>query len=232
LREFLDDMPEVNELSNWWPGIVEVAGNGGVGAVGGLGDAAELLLQKIGGDDAFREGDCLVAEFGISVEEDGFVDEVLTEECAVEVRAALEEEAEDFALGESGEHRWKTETAAVVGNVIDLDADGSQRGGLGGRGRGSAEDEEIGFRAAGACGGADKLRVEWDTEVGIENDAEEWAAAGQSVGTEESAAVGELGIVGKDGADAGEDGVGGVAEELDLVAGVAAGEPVRLVWVT
>jgi hypothetical protein len=155
LREFLDDMPEVDELSNCWPGIVEVAGNGGVGAVGGLGNAAELLLHKMRGGDAFREGDCLVAEFGISVEEDGFVDEILTEECAVEVRAALEEEAEDVALGECGEDSWKTETTAVVGNVIDLDAKRSQCGGLRGRGSGSAEDEEIGFSAAGACGGAD-----------------------------------------------------------------------------
>jgi len=155
LREFLDDMPEVNGLSNWWPGIVDVAGNGGVGAVGGLGDAAELLLHKMRGGDAFREGDCLVAEFGISVEDDGFVDEVLTDECAVEVRAALKEEAKDVALGESGEDRGEAEAAAVVGNVIDLDADGSQCSGLCGRGRGSAEDEEIGFRAASACGGAD-----------------------------------------------------------------------------
>lgn len=155
MREFLDDMPEVNGLSNWWPGIVDVAGNGGVGAVGGLGDAAELLLHKMRGGDAFREGDCLVAEFGISVEDDGFVDEVLTDECAVEVRAALEEEAKDVALGESGEDRGEAEAAAVVGNVIDFDAKSSQCGSLSGRGSGSAEDEEIGFRAASACGGAD-----------------------------------------------------------------------------
>ncbi len=52
---------------------------------------------------------------------------------------------------------------------------------------------------------------------------------GRLSGPEESAAVGELGVVGEDGADAGEDGVGGVAEELDLVAGGGAGEPVGLV---
>ncbi len=46
-----------------------------------------------------------------------------------------------------------------------------------------------------------------------------------------SAAVGELGVVGQDGADAGEDGVGGVAEELHLVARGGAGEPEGLVGI-
>jgi len=68
--------------------------------------------------------------------------------------------------------------------------------------------------------------------VGVENDAEKRAAAGQSVGTENAAAVGELRVVGEDGADAREDSVGGVAEKLDFVTGYRAGKPVRLVWVT
>ncbi len=75
--------------------------------------------------------------------------------------------------------------------------------------------------------------------MGVEDDAKERAAAWQVVGTKESAAgwilhsaaVGELGVVGEDGADAGEDGVGGVAEELYFVAGCGAGEPVRLVGI-
>jgi hypothetical protein len=90
---------------------------------------------------------------------------------------------------------------------------------------------------AGACSGADELRGERDAEVGVEDDAEERAAARQGVRAEESAAgwilhsaaVGELRVVGEDGADAGEDGVGGVAEELHLVACGGAGEPERLV---
>ncbi len=101
--------------------------------------------------------------------------------------------------------------------------------------------------AAGACSGADELRGERDAEVGVEDDAEEWAAARQGIGTGESAggwilrsaagrilhsaAVGELGVVGQDGADAGEDGVGGVAEELHLVARGGAGEPEGLVGI-
>ena len=44
-----------------------------------------------------------------------------------------------------------------------------------------------------------------------------------------SAAVGELRVVGEDGADAGEDCVGGVAEELHLVTRSGAGEPEGLV---
>jgi len=45
------------------------------------------------------EGDALIAKFGFGEEEDGFVDEVLADEGAVEMRAALEEEAEDISLG-------------------------------------------------------------------------------------------------------------------------------------
>ena len=63
----------------------------------------------------------------------------------------------------------------------------------------------------------------------VEDDAEERSAAGLAVGAEDVAAVGEAGVVGEDGADAGEDGVGVVAEELDLLTGGGAGEPVRLV---
>jgi hypothetical protein len=67
--------------------------------------------------------------------------------------------------------------------------------------------------------------------VCVENDTEEWAASREAVGAEESAAIGEQRIVGEDGADAGEDGVVGVAEELHLVARSGAGEPVRLVGI-
>ncbi len=108
--------------------------------------------------------------------------------------------------------------------VFDLDAGGFEGGDFCGWGGGSAEDEEVVL-----CCGADELRGEGSAEVGVEDDAEERAAAGEHVGAEDAAAVGELGVVGEDGADAGEDGVGGVAEELDLVAGGGAGEPVGLV---
>ncbi|MCU1320298.1 MAG: hypothetical protein JWP98_1816, partial [Edaphobacter sp.] len=74
--------------------------------------------------------------------------------------------------------------------------------------------------------GEDELRIERDAEVGVEDDAEERTAA------RFAAAVGEEGVVGEDGADAGEDGVGGVAEEVNLGAGGWAGEPVRLVGET
>ena len=77
--------------------------------------------------------------------------------------------------------------------------------------------------AAGACSGADELRGERDAEVGVENNAEKRAP------TRKSGAVGELRVVGEDGADAGEDGVGGVAEELHMVARDGAGEPEGLV---
>ena len=71
-------------------------------------------------------------------------------------------------------------------------------------------------------GGADEVAVWRDAELAVEDDALERAAAG------EAGAVGERGVVGEDGADAGEDGVGGVAELLDFGAGGGAGEPMRL----
>ncbi len=55
--------------------------------------------------------------------------------------------------------------------------------------------------------------------MAIKYDAEERAA------TREASAVGEGGIVGEDGANAGEDGVRSVAELLDFVASSGAGEP-------
>ena len=76
------------------------------------------------------------------------------------------------------------------------------------------------------------MRVKWDAELGVEDDAEERAATGFTVWANEVAAVGEFGVVGEDGADSGEDGVAEVAEHLDLLACRGAGEPVRLVWIT
>ncbi len=57
-------------------------------------------------------------------------------------------------------------------------------------------------------------------EGAIKDNAEQGAAAGKAD------AVGERGVVGENGADAGEDGVGGVAEELRVGAGRGAGDPV------
>ena len=51
----------VSEVSVRWPGVVEVAGDAGVWTVGGSGDAAEGLLEEIGGGDALGEGEGLVA---------------------------------------------------------------------------------------------------------------------------------------------------------------------------
>ena len=101
---------------------MEVAGDGGVRAEGGSGDAVEGLLEEIGGGDALGEGEGLVAKFGFGVEEDGFVGEVLAQEGAVELRAALEEEAEDVAFGEGGEDGGEAEASGVIGDLVDLDA--------------------------------------------------------------------------------------------------------------
>jgi hypothetical protein len=220
-------------VSNCRPWVVKVAGDGGVGAIGGLGDAVEVLLEEIGGGDALGEGDCLVPEFGVGVDEDDFVDKVLAEEGTVEVIAAFEEEAEDVALGKSGEGGGEAEASGVVRDGFDLDSAFGESGDFGGQGGFVAEDEQV------VRGGLDELGSERDAEVGVEDDAEKRASARQNVGAEEaaagwilhSAAVGELRIVGEDGADAGEDSVGCVTEELDGVARGWTGEPVRLVGI-
>jgi hypothetical protein len=63
------------------------------------------------------------------------------------------------------------------------------------------------------------LRGERDAEVGVENNPEKRAPAWKG------GAVGELRVVGEYGSDAGEDCIGGVAEELHFVARGWTGEP-------
>ena len=54
------------------------------------------------------------------MEEYGFVDEVVLEECSVEVGAAFEEKAENVAFGQGGEDSGKAEASCVVGDPVDL----------------------------------------------------------------------------------------------------------------
>ena len=117
------------------------------------------------------EGDCLVAEFGFGVDQDGFVDQILEEEGAVEVGAALEEEAEDVALAEGGQDGGKAEASGVVGDGFDLGAMVCQGCDFGAGGGGAAQDQQVVRR------GTDELRGEWDAEVGVEDDAKERATA-------------------------------------------------------
>jgi hypothetical protein len=120
-------------VSSQWltrPGVVEVAGDAGVGTIGSSGDAVEEPLEEVGGGDALREGKGLIAKLRFSVEEDGFVGQVLAKEGAVEVRAAFEEEAEDVALGEGGEDCGKAKASGVIGDLVDLDAERAEGGGL------------------------------------------------------------------------------------------------------
>jgi hypothetical protein len=124
---------------------VKIAGDAGVWTVGGAGDAVERLLEEIGGGDALGEGEGLFAQFGVGVDEDSFVGEILEQEGTVKVRAAFEEEAEDVALGEGGEDGGEAEASGVVGDRLDLDAERAEGGGLCRWGERSAEDEEVGM---------------------------------------------------------------------------------------
>ena len=65
--------------------------------------------------------------------------------------------------------------------------------------------------------------------MGVEDDAEQGATARLAVGAVQIAAVRELGVVGENGANAREDGVGDVAEDVDLVARCWAGDPEGLI---
>ncbi len=80
----------------------------------------------------------------------------------------------------------------------------------------------------GGCG-TDELRVTGDAKVSIEDDTEQGAAAWFPIGAVQVAAIGELWVVGQHGADAGENGVGGVAEDVDLLARGGTGDPIGLI---
>lgn len=77
------------------------------------------------------------------MEEDGFVDSILLDEGAVEVRAAFEEDAEDLAFGEGGEDIGKAEASGVFGDVVDFCAERAESGSFGWRSKGAAEDEKV-----------------------------------------------------------------------------------------
>ena len=47
------------------------------------------------------------------------------------------------AFGEDGENCGEAEASGIVGNMIDLDPESAERGGLCGRGEGPAKDEQI-----------------------------------------------------------------------------------------
>ena len=83
-------------------------------------------------------GAFVVAEFGLGVEEHGLIDQVLLEEGTVQVGAALEQEAEDVALGEGGEDGGEAEASGVVGDVMDFYAEQAESGSFGWRSEGAA----------------------------------------------------------------------------------------------
>ena len=99
------------------------------------------MLKEVGRGDALSKGEGLVAQFGFGEEENGFVDEVQSEELAVEVRTAFEEEAEDVAFGQRGEDCGETEASGVIGDGLNLCAAVGESGELGGGSFFVAEDE-------------------------------------------------------------------------------------------
>jgi hypothetical protein len=174
----------------------------------------EALLQGVGGVEVCGEGDGVETEFALGIVEDEFVDQIGAEQTAVEGGAGFDEGAEQVALGEEDERCVKVEAVGLRGDAEDFDAAGAESGlAIGGR-IVRAEDEKV-F----GCGG-DECGVEWSAEIAVEDDAKQGAAAWKA------GAVGERGVVGEDCADAGEEGVGGVAKELRVGSGGGARDPV------
>jgi hypothetical protein len=209
------------DFSGCGPWVVEIACDAGVwslwGAEGDAGGAAERLFEEERGGDVIRKGDSVVAELCFGVEEDGFVDKVLTDEGSVQPGAGFDEEAEDLAIREGFEDGGKAEVAVIGGQSEDLGSAGFEGGAVRGGSGGCAQDEEV------VVGAADEFGGDWNTEVYVEDRAQEGPTSG------EIGAVGEGWIVSEDGPDAGEDGVGGVAEGLDEGSGSGASEPVGLI---
>ena len=58
------------------PGIVEEAGDLGVGSELALGDLREALAEEVGRGAVGSEGDGAKAEFALGEEEDGAIDEI------------------------------------------------------------------------------------------------------------------------------------------------------------
>ena len=127
-----------------FPGIVQVAGDAGVGSEVGAGGAMQRLLEEVRRGNALGKGKRVRAKFGLGVEEDSFVDEILGEEASVEAGAALEQEVEDVAGCECFEDCGEADMAGFLfGDDLDFRsgfADGfnffERRGGRG-------EDQEV-----------------------------------------------------------------------------------------
>ena len=190
--------------------VAEVAFDANIGAE--LAET-EALQGKIGCGREMREWHAGVAGEFRCEEERGFVDEIAGKSGAVERGAGLEQDATYFAAREFGDDRGEIDTAAPGACADDFDAGVLQLSGFWGVEFRVREDDEVvvgGFHDAAGGG---------DAQLGIEHDAQETAAAF------ESAAIGEEGIVGDDGADAGEERVGRVADAMDCGAGFFGGDP-------
>ena len=135
------------------------------------------------------------------------------------MRSGLEQEAGEVSFAEEVEGGGEAKSAALVGEEADLRAGGFEGRDLGCGCMCAAEDQEVGV------GGADQVGAERRFEMGVEDDAQERSTTWQQVGVEQAGAICERGVIGKDGADAGEDAVGAVAEELNFVTRGWAGEP-------
>src|SRR5690348_5580010 len=152
------------------------------------------------------------------VVEENLIDDSGFERGPVELASGLDHEGPVLERGEMfGQF---AEIGAAAGAIEDEDANASifESTAAFFRRCGSGENGDI------AGGAGDDAGIEGNAEGGIGDDAQEGAA------TLEAGAIGQLGIVGERGTDAGEDGVGIVADFLDVRAGAFAGDPAGVVF--
>ena len=171
--------------------------------------------QGFCGDGASQRYVVVAGDFW-RVEEEEAVDKAGGKGGGVETGAGFEEDVENFAAAEFLQDRIEVESALPARYAQKFNASVLQFASFGRLERSGGEDEEI------VISGFDDARVRGETQARIENDAEERTT------TRKATAVGEEGIVSEDGADAGEESVGGVAKAMNFGAGLFGGDPLTL----
>src|ERR1043166_19642 len=190
--------------------VVEEKVGGEVGA-----RLVEGCPARIDGRLSFAEAerDFRVAGDFRGVEKKKAVDQVGGKCSAIEARASLEEDIENFAAAEFVENGFQIELALPARDAMELGTGGLQLAGFGRLERGCGKDEQIVVYSLHGAG------FGREAELRVENHTEQFAAA------REAAAIGEKGIVGEDGADAGENCVACMAHMVDFGAGLFGSNP-------
>lgn len=192
--------------------VVQKNVGGEVGA-----ELEELSFAGMQGGESLRcERNVVMPSNFWCVEKDEAIDKAGGKSGGVEAGAGFEEDIENFAAAEFLHDSIEVEFTLPARDAKKFNAGVLEFAGFGRLEGSGGEDEEI------VIGGFDDARVRGETQARIENDAEERTTARKAT------AVGEEGVVSEDGADAGEESVGGVTEAMNLGTGFFGGDPLTL----